>query len=573
MFRRGTSPPQPARRRTAAAIVVALLGATAAATAAGATSPPTGPDTSVPGTEAPATDAPGTDVPGTDAPGTDAPGSEAPGSDAPSSSAPAATDAPGTAAPEAPAATLPADIDTEGTAAIGIVLEPTNLDIVHQAGAALEQLLLDNVYETLLTGAPDGTTSPGLASLEISEDGLTYTFTLPEGVTFHDGDPLTASDVVATLEETKANGVNKEDFSSVETIEAPDDLTVVLTLSQPDSELAFNLSRRGGVVLNEGATDVETSANGTGPFTLAEWSQGSSITLERNDDYWGEPANVAEVVFQFYPEPNALVNALSDGDIDIAVAVNTDLIGEFEDNPDWVITSGPSNGEFTLGYNNGGEVLSDQRVRQAITQAIDKAGVQALFNGYGTIVGAPVPPFDPWYEDLTGLYPYDPDAARALLEEAGYGDGLTLSFVVPNHYPQSIADYVVSQLGDVGITVDLQLVEFPTWLEQVYTNHDYDLTAVLHVEPRDIFNYGNPDYYWQYNNPEVIALLDQSRLEVDVDASNELRRQAAAIIAEDAATNVLIVYDDVIVANTRIYGYPTFDANSRFDVTGVAVTS
>lgn len=564
MFRRGTSPPQPARRRTAAAIVVALLGATAAATAAGATSPPTDA-----GTEPPATEAPATSAPGTDAPGTEAPATDAPGTDGPSSSAPAATDA---AAPETPAATLPADIDTDGTAAIGIVLEPTNLDIIHQAGAALEQLLLDNVYETLLTGAPDGTTSPGLASLEISEDGLTYTFTLPEGVTFHDGDPLTASDVVATLEETRANGVNAKDFSSVDTIEAPDDLTVVLTLTQPDSELAFNLSRRGGVVLNEGAADLETTANGTGPFTLADWSQGASLTLERFDGYWGTPANVAEVAFVFLPDPNALVNALTDGDIDLAVAVNTDLIGDFEDNPDWVISSGPSNGEFTLGFNNAGEALSDQRVRQAITQAIDKAGVQALFNGYGTIVGAPVPPFDPWYEDLTGLYPYDPEAAKALLAEAGYADGLTLSFVVPNHYPQSIADYVVSQLGEVGITVDLQLVEFPTWIEQVYTNHDYDLTAVLHVEPRDIFNYGNPDYYWQYDNPEVQALLDQSRTEVDVDASNELRRQAAALIAADAATDVLIVYDDVIVANTRIYGYPTFDANSRFDVTGVAVT-
>lgn len=566
MFRRGSSLPPPVRRRTTAAIAVALLGATVAATSAAATTaPPSDPPAT---SESPSSEAPASSVPGTDSPGSEAPGSEAPASSAPGSDAPAPAPAPETE----PAATLPDDIDLDGTAAIGIVLEPTNLDIIHQSGAALEQLLLDNVYETLLDGAPDGTTSPGLAELEISEDGLTYTFTLPEGVTFHDGDPLTASDVVASLEETRANGVNASDLSRVDTIEAPDDLTVVLTLTEPDSELAFNLSRRAGVVLNEGAADVETSANGTGPFTLAEWSQGSAITLERFDGYWGEPARVAEVVFQFYPEPNALVNALADGDIDLAVSVNTDLMGQFEDNPDWVISTGPSNGEFTLGYNNAAEALSDQRVRQAITQAIDKEGVQALFNGYGTIVGAPVPPFDPWYEDLTDLYPYDPEAAQALLADAGYADGLSLRFVVPNHYPQSVADYVVSQLGEIGITVDLQLVEFPTWLEQVYSNKDYDLTLVLHVEPRDIFNYARADYYWNYDNPEVQDLLNQSRSEVDVDTSNELRRQAVRLIAEDAATNVLIVYDDIIVANTRIHGYPTFDSNSRFDVTGVAVS-
>ena len=125
------------------------------------------------------------------------------------------------------------------------------------------------------------------------------------------------------------------------------------------------------------------------------------------------------------------------------------------------------------------------------------------------MIGAPVPPFEPWYEDLTELYPYDPDAARALLEEAGYGDGLELSFVVPNIYPTVCPDYVVSQLADVGITVNLQTVEFPTWIDQVYVNHDYDLTVVLHVEPRDIDNYANPEYYWLYDSPEVQDLLGQ----------------------------------------------------------------
>ena len=209
----------------------------------------------------------------------------------------------------------------------------------------------------------------------------------------------------------------------------------MITLTEPDNDLAFNLGQRAGAVLNEGATGLENTANGTGPFTLGEWNQGSSITLVRNDDYWGEPATIAEVTFQYFTDPNAAANALLDGDTDLHVGVDTDLVEQFEGNPDYVITNGPTNGEFTLGINNADEALSDQRVRQAITQAIDKQGLIDLNSGYGTLIGAPVPPFEPWYEDLTGLYPYDPDAARALLEEAGYGDGLELTFVVPNIYP------------------------------------------------------------------------------------------------------------------------------------------
>jgi len=476
-------------------------------------------------------------------------------------------------AQQASATTEPAPAgDPDASVVLGFLLEPTNLDIIHQAGAALDQVLLDNVYETLVKSSPEGEISPGLATLEISEDQLTYTLTLPEGVTFHDGDPLTASDVVWTLEQTKeGGGPGSVDLAGITTIEAPDDLTAVLTLGAPDSDLAFNLSRRAGVVLNEGAADLENSANGTGPFAFDEWNQGSSITLVRNDGYWGDVPQIADVTFQYFSDSNAAVNAVLDGEADLITGVDSELVGQFEDDPDYVVTSGPTNGEFTLGYNNADEALSDPLVRQAITQAIDKAGVLELFNGYGTLIGSPVPPTDPWYEDLTGVNPYDPDAARALLEEAGYADGLTLSFIVPNHYPTRVADFVVSQLADVGITLELQLVAFPAWLEQVYTNHDYDVTLVLHVEPRDIDNYANPEYYWQYNNPEVQQLLTDAGVSADPDQANELRREAAAIIAADAPVDWLLLASDLVVSRAGVTGFPEFDMNARFDASGLVV--
>jgi peptide/nickel transport system substrate-binding protein len=464
-----------------------------------------------------------------------------------------------------------ASADPDATVVVGFVLEPTNLDIIHTAGAALDQVLLDNIYETLLTSSPEGEISPGLASLEVSDDGLTYTLTIPQDVTFHDGSPLTAADVVWSLDQLRGETGNEaQALASIATVEATDDSTVVLTLTEPDNDLAWNLSRRGGAVLKAEATGLENSTNGTGPFTLGEWIQGDSITLVRNDGYWGEPAGAAEIVFQYFTEPSAAVAALQDGDVDVLTAVDPDLVGQFEGSPDWTVATGQTNGEFTLGMNNADEALSNPLVRQAITQAINKEDILALSNGYGTVITEPVPPFEPWYSDQSALYPYDPEAARAKLEEAGYGDGLDLTFIVPNFYPATRGpDYVVAALGDIGINVDMQYVEFGTWLEQVYTNHEYDLTVVLHVEPRDLGNYANPEYYWLYDNPEVQRLVQEAKVAADPADQVDLLRQAAELVAIDAPAVWLLLNNDIIVSRAGVAGYPTFDVQARFDASSI----
>jgi peptide/nickel transport system substrate-binding protein len=489
-----------------------------------------------------------------------------------SSDTAAGTTAPGGTEPAG--TTAPAETgggDTEASVVVGAVLEPTSLDIVTQAGAALDQVLLDNVYETLLT-FEDGESGPGLTDVpEISEDGTVYTFTIPEGVTFHDGDPLTASDVVWSLEQSRADtAVASGDLASVSSVTAPDDQTVEVTLSERDNDLLFNLSRRAGVVLNEGATDMQNTANGTGPFVLADWSQGSSITLERFDDYWGEPAASAEVTFQYYTDPNAAVNALTAGDVDLLTGVSTDLVGQFEDDSEYVVTEGTTNGEFTLGFNNSRPPFDDVNVRRALRQAIDKQGFLDLFNGYGTLIGGPVPPTDPWYEDLTDVVPYDPDAAREALEAAGVA-GSSFTITIPNFYPTTISEYVASQLGEVGLDIEIVPVEFSVWLEQVFTNADYDITGVLHVEPRDIDNYANPDYYWRYNSPEVQQLIADAKTAATPEEATDLLKQAARQISEDSPVDWLLLYSDLIVARAGVSGYPQNDTASRFDASNITV--
>ena len=265
------------------------------------------------------------------------------------------------------------------------------------------------------------TIGPGLAELpEVSDDGTVYTFTLQDGVTFHSGEPLTSADVVWSLEAQRAEGANEAArLASIATVEAPDDQTVVVTLTQPDNDFTYLMTRRGGAVLQADATGLENSANGTGPFTFDEWNVGSSITLARNDDYWGEAPAISGVTFPYFTDPNAAVNAFTTGDVDILTGINTDLVGSLQENPDYVVTEGTTNGEFTLGFNNKQEPFTDPTVRKAIRQAIDKDAYLELQNGFGTIIGGPVPPSDPWYEDLTDVAPYDPTAAAAALEAAG----------------------------------------------------------------------------------------------------------------------------------------------------------
>lgn len=486
------------------------------------------------------------------------------------------TSATETSATETTAAGLrrPATADPDASVVVGAVLEPTSLDVVTQAGAALDQVLLDNVYETLLSTDDDGNVQAGLTELpEISGDGCTLTFTVPEGVTFHNGDPLTAADVAWSLDAFRAEtGSGAEQLASIATVEATDDSTVVVTLSQRDNDIPYRLTRREGAVLQADAADLGNTAVGTGPFTFTEWNQGSSITLTRYDDYHGDPAGVAEVTFQYFTDPNAAVNALTSGDADLLTGVNTDLVGQFEGDDNYVVSQGTTNGEFTLGMNNTRAPFDNPDVRRAIRQAIDKEGYLALLNGFGTVIGGPVPPTDPWFEDLTGVAPYDPEAAATALRDAGVEEGTPFVLTWPNFYPTTSAEYVASQLAEVGLEVEIQTVEFSVWLEQVYTNGDYDLTAVLHVEPRDIANYANPDYYWHYDNPEVQQLVADAKVAETPDEATELLRQAAAVIAEDSPVDWLILQADIVVATPDVAGYPTNDTASRFDAAGITVS-
>jgi len=467
--------------------------------------------------------------------------------------------------------TAPGKPDPDASVAIRLVLEPGNLDIRQTAGSALDQILVDNIYQGLVSRTPEQDIVASLASdWTVSPDGLTYTFTLREGVTFHDGQPLTPQDVVWSLTTRRDTPEWRDSarLANVTSITA-DGQDITLTLSQPDSSLLWNLTGRAGIILKEADTvDYKTKENGTGPFVLKNWTQGDSISFARNDAYWGDAAGVAEVVFDYIPDNQAALNAALANEVDVLTGFDANLKDQVEKSGDFALVLGASTDKGVLAFNQTSGPLADKRVRQAIRQAIDHdAFVDALASGQ-TLYG-PIPELDPGYRDLSEVAPYDPDAAKKLLKEAGAKD-LELTLTIPNFYSTTIPQILVSDLNEVGITLEVNSVDFSTWLTDVYTNHDYELSFVLHTEARDFENWANPDYYFTYDNPEVQSLYAQSLAATDEAEAADLLSQAARIVSEDAGGDWLYNGASVVAVGTNITGMPSINVNERLNLAEIA---
>ena len=475
----------------------------------------------------------------------------------------------GSSSPSPSGSTAAADPDA--TVAVRLVLEPSNLDIRETAGAALDQILIDNVYQGLVSRTPDQEIVDTLASShEISADGLTYTFTLREGVTFHDGQELTPQDVVWSLQQVKDTATYRDSdrLKNVTSI-AANGQDIILTLSAPDSTLLWNLTGRAGLVFKEGDTiDRKTKANGTGPYALTDWKQGDSITLKRNDAYWGDKAKVAEVVLDFIPDTQAALSGALAGELDVVTGFDATLKDQIEANGAFSLVLGQSTDKGTLAMNSTKGPLADKRVRQAIRQAIDKNSiVEAL--GAGQTLYGPIPELDPGYEDLESTAPFDPDAAKKLLADAGAED-ITLTLTIPSFYGTTVSQILVSNLDDVGITLKVNAVEFSAWLNDVYINKNYDLSFVLHTEAHDFENWANPDYYFTYDNPEVQALYAKSVAATDPDQAADFLKQAAKIVASDQAADWLYNGASVVAVAPTVTGFPTVNTNERMNLADLA---
>lgn len=448
--------------------------------------------------------------------------------------------------------------------AIGIKLAPVSLDIRNQSGSALEQLLIGNVYEALVSRNSNNEVEPGLAkSWTISNDGLTYTFKLNEHMNFSNGDTLDATDVAWSINQLKAKQYyNSDQVENLKQASAPDATTVKLTLSRPDANMLWYLSGRPGLVFDKDAHyDAKTTAVGSGPYLVKSFDSSSKLVLQANPKYWGSAhkARTTTVTVRFLPDDNAALNALTSGDVQVLSPVNANMTGKLKSSGKYTVKATEGSDKFVLAFNCTGAKTADKRVRQAIRYAINHKEIIASRGGVDAALGGPIPSVDPGYEDLTGLYPYNPAKAKSLMQQAGYSTNhpLKLTLTYANVYGSELGEQLRSQLSRIGIDLNVNTVEFSTWLQDVHTNGDYDLSLVDHAESHDFYKWTQPDYYYHYDNPQVQALYAKALAATDDEDSASYLKQAARIVSEDAPADWLFAYRVSVAQAKGVTGFPS----------------
>ena len=451
---------------------------------------------------------------------------------------------------------------------IGSLYEPQNLDNTGGGGQGVTEALNGNVYESLFKLNDSGKLSNLLAkSYKISSDGLTYTITLRSGVKFQSGKPLTSADVKFSLNKVTATdslSARKSSFSVVSSVTTPDATTVVIKLSSRSISLIYNLSYVW--ILNSAATDFKTKADGSGPYTLSNWVRGSSLKLDRFGGYWGQKAKNQSVVFHYFTDATALNNALLTGAVDVITSVQSpDALASFKGTK-FKINNGKSTTKLLLVFNDRVAPFDNVLVRKAVSSAIDDAKLlKSIWGNYGQVIGSMVPPTDPWYVNLDKVNPYNVKLAKQLLAKAGLAKGFTFTLDTPNYDPHpAAAAFIKSELAKVGITVNIKVITADEWYTRVFKKTDYSATLQEHVNDRDVVWYGNPDFYWGYNNPDVTAWVKQAEQATSASKQTALLQKVNRQIAADAASDWIYLYPQIVVASSKVRGYPLNGLNSQF---------
>lgn len=454
---------------------------------------------------------------------------------------------------------------------VGIPTDPDGFH-PHQSVAAATAEIAFNIFEGLVKAAPDGGIIPALAtSWEISSDGLQYTFTLREGVKFHNGREMTPADVVYCLSRLTDSEVTAKsrDFSGVLSIKAQGS-QILINLAKPDAAFLALLTEFGASIYPpEAEAQLSTEPIGTGPFVLTKWEPNNLLTLVKFEQYWNpEYPKLREVTLKIVPEPTTAVNSLRTGHIDLVPRLEPDYLHQVENESDLKIIDSPMNLVQLLAVNNAVAPFDNVKVRQALNYAIDRNQIiQGAAWGKGNAIGSNLSPaMDAWYIDLTGMYPHDPAKAKQLLAEAGYPDGFRAKLHLPAPYPlhRGAGEIIADQLSAVGINLDIQVIEWGTWLEQIYTNREFELTVVGFtgkLDPHTVLNRyqsSSSRNFGNFINSEYDALLAQGLAETDTDARVAIYHQLQTILAAEASNVYIMDPNQLAVMHKSIQGWKNY---------------
>jgi ABC-type dipeptide transport system, periplasmic component len=437
-----------------------------------------------------------------------------------------------------------------------------------------------NLFNRLIKLGPKDNVVPDLAyEWEFSDDGLTLTFKLHENVKWHDGEPFTSADVKWTYdtmfeEDWRASTT----LASIESIEIPDDYTVVMHLSYADASIISKLSWYGTFImpkhLYEGTDQATNPYNqtpvGTGPFKFVSWDKGVSVTLERNDDFFGEEkAHIKTLIFSIIPDQNTAYQALLNGEIDYMDAVPSAVVGDLADDPNYTLVRQLGINRTYVTFNWTDPILSDIRIRQAIAYAINQKSICERTCGAGQQSETFISPvFVDFVDDTYKLPETDLEKAIALIEEAGYTKGsdgfyfeITLTFFISGNWEEVVA-IIKANLAEVGIKVTLEAMEVAAWQVKVMDNYDFEMTMLAGYQGPDVSGVynrvhtdGNTNIA-KYSNPELDALLVQGNAETDPEKRAAIYSEVQRIMSEDLPLILILDNGYEYAFKNEFSGYP-----------------
>ena len=455
----------------------------------------------------------------------------------------------------------------ESTITVGIAQDIEDSLDPHHAAAAGTREVLFNIFEGLVKPNSNGELIPAIASeYSVDEEGKVYTFTLRDGVTFHNGEAVTVEDVKASIERNAGIGDGEAlvaAFSNIESVDTPDDKTVVITLATPDTDFISNMTV--AILPADHLDETATDPIGTGPYKYVSRSPQENIILEAYDGYWGEKAFIKNVEFKVIADPDTIVMNLESGAIDMFPRVTSVQAGQLSDK--FNVLEGTMNLVQAVYLNNDVEPLNDVRVRQALCYAVDKQEIMDFMaDGKGTAIGSSMfPAFGKYYmEELNDVYTTDLDKAKELLEEAGYPNGFDLKITIPSNYEQHVqtGEVIKEQFAKIGVNVELELVEWNTWLSDVYSGRQYEATVVgvdastlsarallarfVSDAGNNFINFKSEAYDEAYN--KALASIDDAE-------QTKYYKECETILTNEAANVYIQDMSELIALNKAFTGY------------------
>ena len=449
--------------------------------------------------------------------------------------------------------------------------EPPGLDPTANTAAAIDRVVWSNVFETLTKVTDKGELIPCLAEKwDVSPDGKFYTFHLRKGVKFHNGEPFNAAVAKWNIERAKNEGTTNphpEYFRGIVKIDIPDDDTLAITLKDVDALFLIHMAEGDASMLPmKGYETAKSHPIGTGPFKFIKWVKGDRVELDRFEGYWNSQLPYLDkVTFRFIPDASAQTAALKAGDIDVIGWIGSPETAKvLAKDKRFKVLAGASTSDTILSTNNKAKPFDNLKVRQAMAHAIDrKMIIDLAMSGYGTPIGSHWSPAAPYYVDLVGTYPYDPEKAKKLLAEAGYPNGFDAVLKVPGKYAYSVraGEVIVDQFAKVGIRLKMENIEWGQWIARIFKNKEYQLTIIGHAEAWDIGIYANPNYYFQYDSQEFRDAYAKALKAPNEEEKAKWFGECQRIIARDAVNGFLFSAPSIPVMKANVMGwwenYPT----------------